>query len=71
MKLIIFSPTACNLAEVTRALEIAKPCRDSFEILFVSYGGEFENLIEKEGFVIRHLEPALTPEKVEPVPDVE
>jgi len=63
--LIIFSPTACNLAEVTRALEIAKPCRDSFEILFVSYGGEFENLIEKEGFVIRHLEPALTPEKVE------
>ena len=65
MKLIIFSPTACNLAEVTRALEIAKPCRDSFEILFVSYGGEFENLIEKEGFVIRHLEPALTPEKVE------
>ena len=63
--MIIFSPTACNLAEVTRALEIAKPCRDSFEILFVSYGGEFENLIEKEGFVIRHLEPALTPEKVE------
>jgi UDP:flavonoid glycosyltransferase YjiC (YdhE family) len=65
MKLIIFSPTACNLAEVTRALEIAKPCRDIFEIVFVSYGGEFENLIEKEGFVIRHLEPALTPEKVE------
>jgi len=65
MKLIIFSPTACNLAEVTRALEIAKPCQDSFEIVFVSYGGEFENLIEKEGFVIRHLEPALTPEKVE------
>jgi len=63
--LIIFSPTACNLAEITRALEIAKPCRDSFEIVFVSYGGEFENLIEKEGFVIRHLEPALTPEKVE------
>ena len=63
--MIIFSPTACNLAEVTRALEIAKPCRDSFEIVFVSYGGEFENLIEKEGFVIRHLEPALTPEKVE------
>jgi len=65
VKLIIFSPTACNLAEVTRALEIAKPCRDSFEIVFVSYGGEFENLIEKEGFVIRHLEPALTAEKVE------
>ena len=65
MKLIICSPTACNLAETTRTLEIAKVCRDNFEILFVSYGGEFENLIEKEGFVIQHLKPALTPEKVE------
>ena len=55
MKLIIFSPTACNLAETTRTLEIAKACRDVFEIVFVSYGGEFENLIEKEGFVIPHL----------------
>jgi len=65
MKLIIFSPMACNLAETTRTLEIAKACRDIFDIVFVSYGGEFENLIEKEGFVIRHLEPNLTPEKIE------
>jgi UDP:flavonoid glycosyltransferase YjiC (YdhE family) len=65
MKLIIFSPMACNLAETTRTLEIAKACRNIFDILFVSYGGEFENLIEKEGFVIRHLQPNLTPEKVE------
>jgi len=65
MKSIIFSPMACNLAETTRTLEIAKACRDNFEIVFVSYGGEFENLIEKEGFVIRHLEPNLTPEKIE------
>lgn len=65
MKSIIFSPMACNLAETTRTLEIAKACRDIFDIVFVSYGGEFENLIEKEGFVIRHLEPNLTPEKIE------
>lgn len=65
MKSIIFSPMACNLAESTRTLEIAKACRDIFDIVFVSYGGEFENLIEKEGFVIRHLEPNLTPEKIE------
>ena len=63
--MIIFSPMACNLAETTRTLEIAKACRDIFDIVFVSYGGEFENLIEKEGFVIRHLEPNLTPEKIE------
>jgi len=56
---------ACNLAETTRTIEIAKVCRDIFDIVFVSYGGEFENLIEKEGFVIRHLEPNLTPEKIE------
>ncbi len=65
MKSIIFSPMACNLAETTRTIEIAKVCRDIFDIVFVSYGGEFENLIEKEGFVIRHLEPNLTPEKIE------
>lgn len=65
MKSIIFSPNACNLAETTRTLEVAKACRDIFEIVFVSYGGEFKNLIEKEGFVIRHLEPHLTPEKIE------
>jgi UDP:flavonoid glycosyltransferase YjiC (YdhE family) len=65
MESIIFSPMACNLAETTRTLEIAKACRDIFEIVFVSYGGEFENLIEKEGFIIRHLEPNLTHEKIE------
>jgi UDP:flavonoid glycosyltransferase YjiC (YdhE family) len=65
MKTIIFSPAVYNLAETTRALEVAKACRQLFHILFVSYGGEFASLIEKEGFEIRHLEPRLTPEKVE------
>ena len=49
MKTIIFSPAAYNLAETTRCLEIAKACRNHFEILFISYGGEFENLIEHIG----------------------
>ena len=65
MKTLVFSPAAYNLAETTRTLEIAKACRSKFNILFVSYGGEFENLIEKEGFAIRHLEPQLTPEKID------
>jgi len=64
MRTIIFSPAAFNLAETTRAIEIAKACRRRFAILFVSYGGEFENLIEKEGFEIRRPEPRLTPDKI-------
>ncbi len=65
MKTLAFSPAVYNLAETTRALEIAKACHDLFDILFVSYGGEFENLIEQEGFAIRRLKPQLIPEKIE------
>jgi UDP:flavonoid glycosyltransferase YjiC (YdhE family) len=65
MKTLIFSPAAYNLAETTRTLEIAKACRDKFDILFVSYGGQFENLIVEEGFEVRHLAPRLTPEKID------
>jgi UDP:flavonoid glycosyltransferase YjiC (YdhE family) len=65
MKTLIFSPAAYNLAETTRCLEIAKACQNHFEILFISYGGEFENLIEQNGFSIRRLEPQITPEKAE------
>jgi UDP:flavonoid glycosyltransferase YjiC (YdhE family) len=65
MKKLIFSPAVYNLAETTRCIEIAKACRDHFEILFISYGGEFENIIEQAGFPIRRLEPQITPEKAE------
>ncbi len=65
MKTIIFSPAVYNLAETTRALEIAKVCCHMFDILFISYGGNFENLIEEEGFKIERLKPKLTPEKID------
>ncbi|HIC90034.1 MAG TPA: hypothetical protein EYP04_11625 [Anaerolineae bacterium] len=65
MKTLVFSPAVCNLAETTRALELARACRDLFDILFVRYGGEFENLIEQEGFAIRRLAPQLTLKKIE------
>lgn len=65
MKMMVFSPAAYNLAETTRALEIAKACRELFDILFVSYGGEFEGLLEEEGFPVRRLTPRLTPNKVD------
>jgi len=65
MKTIVFSPAAYNLAEATRTIEIAKACRGLFDILFVSYGGDFEGLIEKEGFAIRRLSPRLTAKKID------
>lgn len=65
MATLLFAPAAYNLAETTRALEIAKACRAHFDILFASYGGEFEHLITEAGFPIRSLEPQLTPEKIE------
>jgi UDP:flavonoid glycosyltransferase YjiC (YdhE family) len=65
MKVLVFSPAAYNLAETTRAIEIAKACRDLFDILFVSYGGDFEGEIAKAGFEIRRLGPRLTPAKID------
>jgi UDP:flavonoid glycosyltransferase YjiC (YdhE family) len=63
--MIIFSPAVFNLAETTRCIELAKACRKHFNILFISYGGEFEHLIEKEGFRFVSLEPQITQEKVD------
>lgn len=65
MQTLLFAPAAYNLAETTRTLEIAKACRRQFNILFSSYGGEFEHLITEAGFTIHHLEPQVTPEKVQ------
>lgn len=65
MRTIAFLPAAYNLAETTRMIEVAKACRDEFDISFASHGGEFEKLIEDEGFSLTPLEPRLTPEKIE------
>jgi hypothetical protein len=65
MQTLLFSPAAYNLAETTRTLEIAKACQEHFDILFASYGGEFEHLIAEAGYPIRSLEPQLTPEKID------
>lgn len=65
MKTLVFSPAAYNLAETTRCLEIAAACRGTFDVVFASYGGEFESLIEQEGFRLRRLQPQLTPKKID------
>jgi len=65
MPTLLFSPGAYNLAETTRCIEVAKACRDDFDILFMSYGGEFADLITEVGFKHELLEPLVTPEKAD------
>ena len=65
MSRIAFFPATWNLAETTRTIEVAKACREEFDISFAGHGGQFEKLIEDEGFSLTRLEPRLTPEKIE------
>ena len=67
MKKIIFAVAGYNLAETGRHIEIARACRELFDIIFISYGGEFENLIEKEGFTLKRMEPRLTEKQLQHV----
>lgn len=60
MKTLILAVAGYNLAETGRHIEIAKACKNLFNIIFISYGGKFESLIEKEGFTLKKMEPRLT-----------
>ena len=70
-KPLLFAPCAFNLAETTRMVEIAKAvarhpaASQSFDVHFLSDGGDFESLIEKHGFALTRMEPRLTPAKIE------
>ena len=64
MKTIIFSVAGYNLAETGRMLEIAKACKDKFNIIFISYGGKYEHYIEDTGFGLKKMEPRLTEEQL-------
>ena len=64
MKTVVFAVAGYNLAETGRMLEIAGACRDKFDILFLSYGGRYESLIEQQGFILKKMEPRLTDEQL-------
>ena len=64
MGTIAFFPATWNLAETTRTIEVAKACKSEFNVSFASYGGQFEELVEKEGFPLTKLEPRLTDDKI-------
>jgi UDP:flavonoid glycosyltransferase YjiC (YdhE family) len=69
-KRILFAPATYNLAETTRMLDIARGvsrhefAKDIFEVYFLSEGGQFERLIEKEGYTLERSGPPLTDEKI-------
>jgi UDP:flavonoid glycosyltransferase YjiC (YdhE family) len=65
MKTLVLAVAGYNLAETGRMIEIARTAREHFDILFISYGGRFESLIEREGFTLREMEPRLTREKLD------
>ena len=65
MKKLLFAPAIYNLAETTRCIEVAKACREKFEIHFISYGGKYEELLKEEGFALHKLSPQLSEEKIE------
>ena len=67
MKTIVFAVAGYNLAETGRHIEIARTCRDRFNIIFTSYGGNFEKLIEEEGFTLKKMEPRLTEKQLQHV----
>ena len=60
MKTLIFAVAGYNLAETGRHIEIAKACKDLFNVIFISYGGKFERLIAEEGFTLKKMAPRLT-----------
>lgn len=64
MKTLVFAVAGYNLAETGRMLEIAKAAQKHFNIVFASYGGQFEELIEAEEFRLEKMSPRLSIEKL-------
>jgi len=76
-RVLLFAPCAFNLAETSRMVEIAKgivrhpDASQTFQIHFISDGGDFEQMIERHGFALTRLEPRLTAEKIEHIAKVD
>ncbi len=64
MRPLVFAVAGYNLAETGRMLEIATAARKHFDIQFMSYGGQFEDLIRARGFALKEMEPRLTQKKL-------
>ena len=54
-----------NIAETTRMIEVASIFKDDYECHFFSYGGQFNHLVEDEGYTLHHLTPIEDDEKIQ------
>jgi len=76
-RMLLFAPCAFNLAETSRMLEIAKAIRKHpiaggvFDIHYISDGGDFERMIEDNGFALTRMGPRLTQEKIDHIAKVD
>ena len=64
MRTLIFAVAGYNLAETGRMMEIARAAKKWCDILFISSGGQFEDLIRAEGFALKEMAPRLTAKKL-------
>ncbi|MCK1796858.1 hypothetical protein MTQ01_12695 [Streptomyces sp. XM4193] len=62
---IVFAPETFNLAETTRAIEVARhlTAKPGCEVQFLGYSDEFAGLIREAGFRFRSLSPRLSREE--------
>jgi len=70
MKKLVFAVAGYNFAETGRMIEIAREAREDFDVVFASYGGRYEPLIEGEGFDLLRLEPRLTSDRLARLRDI-
>ncbi|GHC89033.1 glycosyl transferase [Nocardiopsis terrae] len=65
MSTVLFAPETFNLAETTRAIEVARRLRDRHECVFAGYSERYADLVEAAGFEYRPLSPVLTGEQAD------
>lgn len=59
------------MIEIAKGIVAHDTANKIFEIQFISDGGDFEHLIEAEGFTLQKMEPRLTAEKIEHIARVD
>lgn len=62
---IAFLPETMNLAETTRAIEVARAAAGRFTPVFAGYGGPFAELVTRAGFAYHPLTPAYDAAKID------
>ncbi|WP_017579687.1 glycosyltransferase [Nocardiopsis valliformis] len=60
MSTVLFAPETFNLAETTRAIEVARQLRNRHECVFAGYSERYAGLVEEAGFEYHPLFPELT-----------